>query len=109
MPEYSYEENNTNNKLEFTVDNNNVIWINNYYVDPENVKLFVVMLKNAFNTIISNHKCDMYMQYVSCDDWNHIKGNDNWKICKSDDALGIKLISCNASVAPQCILDGFLN
>ena len=81
-------------------------YIDNYYVQPENGKSFVILLKSSFATMKKNG-CNYYSQTISREDWeNYLKDNDEWKIIKEYE--DIMTIACDIDAASECIVDGFL-
>lgn len=102
---YKFNDGATNNIIIMEKNVNNV-WINSHYIDPDNCKLFILLLKNAFDTI-KESGCTKYQQLVLKDDWNNLlKNNKEWKIIKKNDET--LLIECNIDIAAILITDGFL-
>lgn len=92
-------------ELEF---NNEICWINNLYVDPENVKLFLLLIKSS---ILKAEKkgCTKYHQLVSSDDWNSfLKYNEEWRIIRSNQSDGSILIESDIKIASELLIDSFL-
>ena len=81
-------------------------WINNYYVDPDNCKLFMLLLKTAFSNM-KQKECKKYQQLAMKQDWNNfMKENPEWTIVRSD--YETILVECDIDLAPELIVDGFL-
>ena len=87
------------------VKENNECWMEKYYLDSENVKLFVATIKEAFDKI-KKEGCDKFIQYVDKCEWDgFLKTNKKWSIL--NDENGIMLICCNIDDAVECIVRGF--
>jgi hypothetical protein len=105
---FTFSDKITENFIEFRKDGSN-LWIEKYFVDPENGKLFAMLLKESF-TKMKKKGCKTYMQYVSVEDWeNFIKNIPEWKIVSLDNVKKLMLLSCDINCAPVCIMRGFLD
>jgi hypothetical protein len=83
-------------------------WVNGHYVDPDNCKLFMLLLKTALLKM-KKKGCSKYQQLVLEDDWDaFIKENPEWKIILKYSEMGSLLIECDIDDAPELIIDGFL-
>jgi len=79
--------------------------IDKYYIDPENGKLFIVLLKRAIDDM-KNKGCRIFVQHVTKYDWdNFLKSNDSWE--KINDSDGIVNISCPIDDAVKSVVAGF--
>lgn len=103
---HTFSDKITENFIEFKIDGD-CAWIEKYYIDPDNGKLFMMLLKESFIKMKENG-CKFHMQYVSIDEWeNGIKNIEGWSIDSvSDDSI---LIKCDIDMAPICIANGLLN
>lgn len=108
MTTLEYVENISKNYLKIYIDDNNIMWIHDYYVDPFKGKLFAIMLKRACDQVIEKHNCIKHMQYVNFEDWEILKSDYKWKIEFKDELSQVYLISCDIINAPVCICDAFL-
>lgn len=98
----------TDNYIEINGDENEA-WINRYYVDPDNVKLFVVSLMEAFQQIKEKTGAKIYKQYVQISDWdNYLKKTEYWKIENINDIDNTMIIYCNIDDAAFCIVEGLM-
>lgn len=113
----------TYNYIEFE-KSENITWITSQYVDPDNCKLFMLLLKSSFENMKSKG-CTTYQQLVLQSDWDgFLKENKEWVIVeKYDESLNSAddndnnnnsnhpatiLISCDIDFATELIIDGFL-
>ena len=104
MTSFTFSDKLTDNYVVMEI-NKNICWIDKYYVDSENGKLFVVLIKEALNNM-KNQKCDTFVQYVDENEWNiFLKNNKKWKFLNNEN--GIVYISCNIDDAAECIIYGF--
>jgi len=103
---FRFTEKLTTNIINFS-KSGKIALIDDYYVDPENGKSFVILLKSSFATMKKNG-CIAYRQTVSTHDWENFLRNDtNWKIIKQYE--DIVTIECDIDSAPECIIGGFIN
>ena len=104
---YCVDDDLTTNYIEYEYQDN-LCWIKMYYVDPDNPKFFIILLKENFSKM-KEFGCTKYQQYVSKDDWDNILcSNDKWKKIKFDEILNAYLIECDIDYATENIVDGFL-
>ena len=104
MTRFTYNNKSTENYISMRISEQ-TCWIDHYYVDPENGKLFVVLLKEAIKDM-KEKKCNTFSQYVSENDWdNFLKSNNIWK--KINDFDGIVHITCPIDDAVKCVIAGF--
>lgn len=108
MSTYEYVESISKNYLKIYVDENNIMWIHDYYVDPFKGKLFMIMLKRACDQMIEQHKSTKHMQYVKNYDWEILKNDPKWNLEYEDVDAKVNLISCDIINAPVCICDAFI-
>lgn len=91
--------------------NGNVMWINVHYVDENNCKLFLLLLKTSINKLIKLG-CTKFRQLVLKSDWkDFLSENKEWTIVEENINVGeydTLLIECNSSIAHELITDGFL-
>jgi len=88
--------------------NNEDVWIDRYYVDQENGKLFVMLLKDSFQKM-KDKGCKIYKQYVSADEWeSFLKNISGWEVLLHHDNDNVILIACTIDDAPTCIVNGLL-
>ena len=84
------------------------VWIDKYYVDPDNGKLFVMLLKDSFGKM-KCEGCNTYKQFVNVDEWeSFLKNISGWKILSQDNENNTILLSCTIDDAPICITNGLL-
>lgn len=84
----------------------NIVFIEKYNVDEKNGKLFVVMLKNAFNDA-KVKGCVKYQQTIYLDDYEKLITKNDWEIIKKDD-YSITL-ECDIDYAAVMIISEFMN
>lgn len=97
--------------FEMNIDNKST-WINSHYVDPDNCKLFMLLLKSSLQTM-KNKGCQYFEQLVLETDWtDFLCENDEWSIVEKyvsvDDVPETILIKCHIDIAHELIIDGFL-
>jgi hypothetical protein len=90
----------------------NTTWINTHYVDPDNCKLFLLLLKSSLEAM-KDQKCTEFKQLVLETDWNDFLGeNSEWTIvekCPGYENIPTTLvIKCNIDIAHELVIDGFL-
>jgi len=104
MTNFTYSDKSTENYISMSISGQ-TCWITQYYVDPDNGKLFVVLFKEAIKDM-KKKDCDTFTQYVSESDWNNfLKSNNVWKKINNFD--GIVHISCSIDDAVKCVIAGF--
>lgn len=91
---------------------NESLWINSHYVDPDNCKMFIILLKFAFENMKSKG-CTEFQQIVLESDWNEfLHENIEWNIIEkykgNNNVPDTLLIKCNIDFANELIIDGFL-
>jgi len=87
--------------------NKDVIYIDEYHICDNKGKLFVLLIKKAFNEL-SKLGYTKHQQYVSEEDWNSfLCKKEEWKLLKKE-KIGI-LIECNIEYASTIIIESFLN
>lgn len=107
MSNFKFFDKITDNYIEFRIDGN-CAWIERYYVDNDNGKMFIMLLKESFLEM-KKKGCSCHMQYVSAEEWDKsIKNVEGWEIV-SVDSSNIMLIKCDIDIAPICIADGLMN
>jgi hypothetical protein len=89
-----------------------ITWINSHYVDPDNCKLFMLLLKSSFDDM-KLVGCTEYRQLVLQTDWDDfLSENKEWSIVEKYESGGevpaTMLVSCNIDVANELVIDGFL-
>ena len=109
MSTYEYVENISNNYIKVYVDENNIMWIHDYYVDPYKGKLFAILLKRACDEIIEKHNSKIHMQYITSAEWQILKSDTRWTLIYEDENAYVNLISCDIINVPVCICDGFMS
>ncbi len=87
-------------------------WINSHYVDSDNCKLFMLLLKSSFEKM-KKHGCTEFQQLVLETDWNDfLCENSEWTILEKypgdKDIPSTLLIKCNIDIAHELVIDGFL-
>ena len=102
----------TYNFLELEIsENKKSTWINSHYVDPDNCKLFIILLKSAFEKMKSMG-CTNFEQIVTKEDWlNFLNENKEWEVIKTYSDFGgvpAVAIKCNIDIAHELVVDGFL-
>lgn len=86
----------------------NVCWINNMYVDPDNVKLFFLLIKTSLAKM-EKKGCEKYQQLVSVDDWNlFLKENKEWRILSENTENNSLLIECDIKYSHELLIDSLL-
>jgi hypothetical protein len=84
-----------------------VIYIDEYKIVESKGKLFVLLIKKAFDEL-SKVGYKKHQQYVSNEDWNSFLCNkEEWKVLEKDN-LSV-LIECNIEYAAKLIIESFLN
>lgn len=112
----------TLNYVEFEKQDH-VTWINSHYVDPDNCKLFMLLLKSSFEKM-ELVGCTEYNQLVLQTDWDDfLCENNEWSIVEkystsldsqnrqdthTPELKNTLLIKCNIKVANELVIDGFL-
>lgn len=109
MSTYEYTETISDNYLKIYVDQQNIMWIHDYYVDPYKAKLFVVLLKNTCNEIVEKYGCTKHFQYVTMIEWEKLKLDSGWNLEYEDADTQINIISCDILDAPELICNAFLS
>ena len=103
---YEFSDKISENYIQYEKDGKNV-WINNYYVDENNGKLFTMMLKESFSQM-KKKGCEYHFQIVDQNEWisslSKIKG---WKFNSKYDDQNV-VIYCHIDDAPFCIMKGIL-
>ncbi len=110
MTSFTFSDKITDNYIVIEKDKN-ICWIDKYYVDGDNGKLFVVLIKESLNTM-KKEGCDTFVQHVDENYWNSfLKSNKKWKILNNSDnhdfENGIVHICCNINDAAECVISGF--
>ncbi len=87
-------------------------WINTHYIDPDNCKLFMLLLKSSFDNMKLTG-CTEYHQLVLQTDWDDFLGeNKEWSIIEKYESNeyipATLLVSCHIDVANELVIDGFL-
>jgi hypothetical protein len=104
MTSFTFSDKITDNYVVIKMDRN-ICWMDKYYVDSDNGKLFIVILKEAFDKM-KKQKCDTFIQHVDENDWDcFLKSDNRWKVLNNEN--GIVHISCNINDALECIISGF--
>ena len=102
-----FEDQISSNFLEFKREGD-IIWLERYFVDQDNPKLFVALLQTAISGFI-DLKCTKLRQWVNSDDWiNFLCNVKYWKIKKLDIPTNTKLLECKIKNAAICIVDSFM-
>lgn len=102
-----YSDNVSDSFIEMYVDDNDYAWIISNYIDPENGKMYVLLLKEAITNTINKYKAKKYRQYVQKSDWeSFIKYVDGWNIINMEN--DILLIECDINSAAACIIESML-
>jgi hypothetical protein len=97
----------SDNYIVFRKDGKDV-WIDKYYVDPDNGKLFVILLKDSFEKM-KRKGCETYKQIVDADEWeSFLKNIFGWEIISQDNENKTILLSCTIDDAPICITNSLL-
>jgi hypothetical protein len=86
---------------------NESIYIDYFNINPKNGKMFVILLKKSFDTVITDGYTK-HRQYVKLQDWDDFLCKKiEWMIIKNDgDAL---LIECDIEFAVHLIVEAFMN
>ena len=96
----------TDNYIEI-IKENNIVYIQKHYIDPDNGKLFVVLLKEAFRDMKDKGSI-MYRQYVEKYEWEIIlKYVDGWRVVETSKNDTI-LLECDIDDASYCIMEGIM-
>lgn len=104
---FTFSDKITDNFIEFRQEGSK-LWIDKYFIDQENGKLFAMLLKESFSKM-KKKGCKEYFQYVTTEEWdNYLKNIQEWKIVSVDDANKLILLKCDIKRAPICIMQGFL-
>jgi len=78
------------------------IWIEDYYIDFNNIKIFFMLLRNSIDKFI-NDKYVTFVQTILSNDWNmicHLK----WKIRSNN--VYTNIIECDINNAIENIVNG---
>jgi len=95
----------SDNFIAFEYDNESC-WIERYYMDEDNVKLFYVLLKDAI-VKMKKKGIKKFLQTVDLNTWDgDLKTNKAWKLL-SISTYGTVDIMCNIDDAALCIAKGF--
>lgn len=106
---YFYESKESENIIRLIKDKENIVWIDNYYIDKskyEYIIEFCKMLTNAFNEI-KEKGGEFHSQYVDKIEWEtHLKNDDRWDLIEIKD--DIVHIQCDINEAAECVIEAFL-
>lgn len=101
-----FKDNITKNYLKFHTENT-IVWLDEYYVDENDPKLFVALLQTSIQFYI-DAGFKKFSQWVSDDDWNgFLHKISYWKIILINPHLKCKLIECDLSDAAVCLVESF--
>ena len=102
---YQYPSSFSDSMISFEYEND-ACWIDKYYIDEDNIKMFFVLLKDSIEKMKkSGYK--KFLQLVSNDDWEiFLSKDDIWKIEK-EHSDRTKTIMCDINDAPRGIARGF--
>ena len=105
----------TDNYIKMFLDNENSVWIENYYIDSEYVESdgfkiveeFCKMMDEGFNELKSRGGIS-HKQYVPKHEVTDtfIKRDERWEIIGEDEDT--YLMECDIDDAMRCIIEGFL-
>jgi hypothetical protein len=104
-----FEDSCTKNFINFIVsENNKECQIIDYYVDEDNSKIFIILLRDSFEQM-KHSGCEKFIQTITVSDFDNLykNDNDNEFVIVSRDELYVT-ISCNIDYAPTHIAKGFL-
>lgn len=87
-------------------------WIVNHYVDPDNCKLFMLLLKSSFENM-KNHGCTEFKQLILETEWtDFLCENKEWEIIEKypgdKNSPSVMMIKCDIDIAHELVIDGFL-
>jgi hypothetical protein len=89
----------------FVKDKKSIIMVDNYFL-PENINLYIILLKNCIEDLI-NAKYNYFIQNINFDDIDYFKTiNVEWDILELNDFYGYAKVGCNISKALDNIIDG---
>ena len=104
---FTFSDKITDNYVEYEKVGSDV-WILRHYIDPDNGKLFVMLLKESF-TQMKNKGCTRYKQCVSFDDWEkYLKKSEHWNIISQNFTEKTMIIDCDIDWAGTLIIQGLL-
>jgi hypothetical protein len=104
---YVYCDKLTDNYIEMIIKDD-CSYIQKHYIDPDNGKLFVSLLKEAFDDI-KKKGITIYRQYVLKDEYSTIiKNVIGWTIIDDDEDDDVVILECSVDDAPLCIVQGLL-
>jgi hypothetical protein len=99
----------TKNFIHFIVSGNNKeCQIIDYYVDENNSKIFIILMKNSFEQM-KKSGCEKLIQTITVSDYDMLYKNDTdveFVVISRDDSY--ITISCDIDYAPTHIAKGFL-
>ena len=102
---FIFSEKISKNSIEFEKDGSHT-WINSHYLDPDNGKLFVVLLSESCIEM-KKKGCKILLHLVSSDDWNSfVKNTPGWSVIKHNKQENTTLLGCSIDNAPYCVFDG---
>ncbi len=104
---YIYCDKMTDNYIEICIIDDYAI-MQKHFIDSDNGKLFVSLLKEAFSDIKTKGAV-VYRQYVMKNEYTDIiKNVVGWKLVKDDIDDDIVTLECSIDDAPICIVQGLL-
>lgn len=112
MNTYIFKGKDNKNYIKLYVDNNNVVWIDQYYIDDSNeeyIKEFCIKICEGFNEMKTKKNALTHRQYISKIEFNKyefLQNDDRWELV--DDVEEYLLMECDINDAPKCIIEAFV-
>jgi hypothetical protein len=107
-----FEGKNNNNYIELYIDDDNIVWIERYYIDKssdECIKEFCKKLCEKFDETKTKKNALFHRQYILKEEFHQfdfLQNDERWEVVGDDnDCL---LIECDIDDAPKCIIEAFI-
>lgn len=108
MTTYTFQDNLSKNLIVCKPDPP-TLWIENYFIDEDNPKLFVALLQTTLRSYL-DQGLTIFKQWVSDIDWNtFLHKIPFWRIVYLDPINQVRLIECDLIDAPKALIEAFLD